>query len=645
MTERVLYRDDRSEAAIRTTPEGATVIVERITAPLDEAQRQQVSELCRAVARVAHPALGRSRGRTDPPLAWARAVPEPESLEDVAFDAGGALPARAALTIARALVDGLCALDRAIPRRPRLALPPLYVGLQPDGGVVLRDPGLLMALLIAGPGPRGPEREHAAPELLRGEVGSDRSEVFAVATLVHQLVAGTSGFDAARAVPAVSGALEAPLRALLEPCLRAAPSERPSLVELRGALERVPAVELAGLLGPPKAERSEDAPHAALLAPAALAPSPAAPLRRPTVALDPALGADVASTLPTDPRAARPDPRPDASDDTAESPRDPLLGAQLYAYRLEALIGEGSHARVYRARHVHLGVEAAVKVLKPELGGVGLARDRLAREARVLLSVSHPNVVRLLDSGVTADGLGFIVTELYAGPTLAEVLARGLPEHAEVRAWVVQIARGLAAAHAAGAVHRDLKASNVVLAETGAKLLDFGTARVVHTGEALTALGMMVGTPESMAPEQIRGAPDVGPAADLYALGVLIHRMLTGAAPFQGSVSEVLEQHRRARPPPLSTRSGLEPLVARLLEKEPERRPASADEVVAWVESLEAEEGVRTRVPEPRAATPARAAAPAPPRGDPAERRARLEAYGAVVVAGLAVVIAALARW
>jgi hypothetical protein len=147
----------------------------------------------------------------------------------------------------------------------------------------------------------------------------------------------------------------------------------------------------------------------------------------------------------------------------------------------------------------------------------------------------------------------------------------------------------LAHAHRGGFVHRDLKLSNVVLLEGDkVKLLDFGLTRGVHAelGTALTQQDALVGSPGYMAPEQIEDARQAGPAADLYSFGCVIYALRTGRTPFTGTIVEVIEKHRSARPAPLPPSGGLERLVAKLLEKRPEDRPASADAVIAEIEQL-----------------------------------------------------------
>lgn len=201
-------------------------------------------------------------------------------------------------------------------------------------------------------------------------------------------------------------------------------------------------------------------------------------------------------------------------------------------------------------------------------------------------ALEHPNIVTIFDSG-THHGSAFLVMELLAGPTLAQLVAdRGpLPEREAVRLGA-QIAAGLAAAHRAGVVHRDIKPSNLMLSSSGMlKILDFGIARLSQTtAPALTATNAVIGSAPYLSPEQAVGAP-AGERSDLYALGCVLTMMVTGLPPFTGEHPvAVLHQHVHTAPPLLQDRqpevsSALEALVGKLLNKSEDGRPASAGEV------------------------------------------------------------------
>jgi len=269
----------------------------------------------------------------------------------------------------------------------------------------------------------------------------------------------------------------------------------------------------------------------------------------------------------------------------------------LHGYRLVEKIGEGSVARVYRAVHQTLPRDCAVKVLDPRQQLYALSAMRLEREAHALASLDHPNLVKVLDFGKTPEGAPFLMLELLRGETLRSYLEshKGPRPLDEVRDLVRQVAVGLAVAHDAGLIHRDLKPSNLMLVQDGprrlVKILDFGLARL--TGPApgaatLTQPRSFLGTPKYIAPEQIISASDTGPAADLYALGVILHQLLSGAAPFEGNVAEVIDAQLNQAPPALPQSGGLEALAQALMAKSPADRPGSAKEVQAWLDQLEA---------------------------------------------------------
>ncbi|HTU60271.1 MAG TPA: serine/threonine-protein kinase, partial [Polyangiales bacterium] len=212
-------------------------------------------------------------------------------------------------------------------------------------------------------------------------------------------------------------------------------------------------------------------------------------------------------------------------------------------YRLDALIGEGGMATVWRAWDLTLQRPVAVKLLfARESHTEEVLVDRFLREARIAASVQHRNVIHIVDFGTTADGQPFMVMELLEGETLAARLRRQKPLPV---ADVVQIGhltlRGLGAVHAAGIIHRDLKPENVYLKNEGGvvypKILDFGISRSIDPPHgprsALTTReGVIVGTPEYMSPEQARGVKQIDYRTDLYSMGVVLYESLTGKLPF-----------------------------------------------------------------------------------------------------------------
>ncbi|MBI4862697.1 MAG: serine/threonine protein kinase [Candidatus Riflebacteria bacterium] len=284
----------------------------------------------------------------------------------------------------------------------------------------------------------------------------------------------------------------------------------------------------------------------------------------------------------------------------------------LAEYRLGALLGSGGMGAVYTGVKLSTGRPVAVKFLRDEDGPEIAAR--FVREARLLARVCHPNVVRVLDLGAFADHL-FIVTDLVEGGTLRMRLGRtGALAVPDALAVAIDIVSGLGACHGADIVHRDVKPENVLFDLTGrALLVDLGVARSLREGETLTELGERIGTPRYMSPEQILGRR-VGPAADVYSIGLVIHEMLTGAFPFQATtLDEMLRKHLVDRPPDLRTvRAGLPEELCRIvdkaLSKDPGSRHASAEQLLARLREIP------ESVVEPAGAGPA-----APPR-TPAHR-------------------------
>ncbi|MBZ4415417.1 serine/threonine-protein kinase [Myxococcus sp. RHSTA-1-4] len=256
-------------------------------------------------------------------------------------------------------------------------------------------------------------------------------------------------------------------------------------------------------------------------------------------------------------------------------------------YVLKALLASGGHGSVYEAEHRILGRRAAVKVLHPHLADQGEMLKRFVREARVVNQIRHPNIVDVYDFGLMPDGSPYYVMELLTGRTLSQVVQeRGRLTSSRALAYLEPVCAALEAAHRAGVVHRDLKASNVLVMEEGerprVKLLDFGIAKLLHaesSQEGLTIAGQRLGTAHAMAPEQFRGGP-IGPHTDIYALGVLLHQLLTGRYPFQCEDRMELERlHLEAPAPRPSAIAPVSPavdaVVLRCLEKDGGRRYGS----------------------------------------------------------------------
>ena len=266
----------------------------------------------------------------------------------------------------------------------------------------------------------------------------------------------------------------------------------------------------------------------------------------------------------------------------------PENGECIGPYRIVRILGRGGMGEVFLARDDRLKRSVAIKRIRHDGELTPTLRQRLLREAQAVAGLSHPAIVHVYDllEGTDDD---CIVMEYIQGATLAEMLKGGALEPAAALRLAREIASGLDAAHAAGIVHRDLKAENVIVTPAGqGKILDFGLAKPLAplAGDpSLTAAGFVVGTWRSMSPEQARGA-EVDERSDLFSFGVLLYEMLTGQSPFRGSAAlEILTRVMSLTPPRVDTvQPGLSPrlgtLIGRLLEKEPDARPQSAAEVM-----------------------------------------------------------------
>src|SRR5215207_4274943 len=254
-------------------------------------------------------------------------------------------------------------------------------------------------------------------------------------------------------------------------------------------------------------------------------------------------------------------------------------------YELGPVRGQGGMARVHQGLDRQLGRRVAIKVLAPPFDRDGEFVERFRREARAAAGLSHPNIVAVFDSG-SDDGTHFIVTELVEGETLAARLRRDGPmPPADAVAVAVDVARALAAAHARGLIHRDIKPGNVMLLPDGrVKVVDFGIARAAGS-DTLTHTGVVLGSTAYLSPEQAGGQP-VDERADLYSLGCVLYEMVTGHVPFSADTPiATMYRHVNEDAPPPSTIAPVQPelaeVVLRCLEKDPQRRFASAAELEA----------------------------------------------------------------
>ena len=260
--------------------------------------------------------------------------------------------------------------------------------------------------------------------------------------------------------------------------------------------------------------------------------------------------------------------------------QDHAFGTLGRSYANLGILGEGGMATVYRARQIALDRLVALKVLHPRFSNDPDFVTRFIREASVVARLEHPNIVTIYDAG-QADGSLFLAMRLVEGSNLADLIARHGPAPLEKVAEIAgQVGAALDFAHQSGIVHRDVKPANILL-EAGSRvsLTDFGIAQVGRRDD-LAERGVIVGTPEYLAPEVARGE-DATPASDRYALGVVVYEMLTGHNPFQGtSVTNTLYRHQFEEPAPLSSSlSGIPRevaiAVATMLRKDPRRRFAS----------------------------------------------------------------------
>jgi serine/threonine-protein kinase len=281
------------------------------------------------------------------------------------------------------------------------------------------------------------------------------------------------------------------------------------------------------------------------------------------------------------------------SADTPET--DPLLGAEVGPYRIEALLGVGGMGRVYRAADA-TGTPIALKLVRSDLASDSVFRQRFEREARIATQVVNPHVVPVVDTG-EHDGVPYLAQRYIGGGSLAERLATvGRLSLGETLTIGAQVASGLDALVDAGLVHRDVKPDNVLLDEDGtAYITDFGLAKDSQS-PALTRPGQALGSPHYMAPEQIRGE-EVSSRTDVYSLGCVLYECATGAPPFasQHGMRVMWAQLTDLPADPVTVAPDLPPAFGPALlsglAKEPDERPASAPD---YVRALCAAAGVPT---------------------------------------------------
>lgn len=276
--------------------------------------------------------------------------------------------------------------------------------------------------------------------------------------------------------------------------------------------------------------------------------------------------------------------------------RDQLQRSLGGAYTIERELGGGGMAHVFVATETRLNRRVVVKVLSPELAA-GVSAERFEREIQMVAHLQQANIVPLLSAG-EMDGIPYFTMPLVEGESLRNRLATGKPLSAVESVGILRdVARALSYAHAHGVVHRDIKPDNILLSHGAAVVTDFGIAKAVSAsrtddGSGLTQAGMSIGTPAYMAPEQALGDPSIDHRTDIYAFGCLAYELLTGRPPFTApTLQRLVAAHVSDTPASLrDAQPDLAPVLAGLimqcLEKLPDNRPASADEIVRVVDAL-----------------------------------------------------------
>ncbi len=293
-----------------------------------------------------------------------------------------------------------------------------------------------------------------------------------------------------------------------------------------------------------------------------------------------------------------------------DSPADPLIGTILGdTYEVQRRLGEGGMGRVYEARHVRLGRHYAIKIMHQMFAADRDALARFRREAIAASTIASPHVAQVFDVNATRDGQPYLVYELIDGEDLGTLLDRdGALPIARATRIARQVASGLSAAHTAGVVHRDLKPENVMLVKSDsgdfAKLLDFGIAKVQQE-DKLTRTGAVLGTPAYMAPEQARGGSTIDQRCDVYALGAMLYRAVTGRPAFSGEdagrtlTSVIWDEPARPKTLRRDLPDALELVIQRAMAKDPDKRFASMAELDAALAPFDFAAGVTTQLDAP----------------------------------------------
>ena len=295
-----------------------------------------------------------------------------------------------------------------------------------------------------------------------------------------------------------------------------------------------------------------------------------------------------------------------------------LIGQQFGSYVAVKKLGAGGMGTVYLCEHTMIERKVAVKVLHDEHTMDPDQVERFFQEARAAAEIGHPNIIIIIDAGwVTTPGgqRAYMMMEALEGDSLDKAMERGGLDLEQIRHIMVQCTSALTASHGKGIIHRDLKPPNIFLCHHAfdplfVKILDFGIAKLTAPREHVhkTQLGMVLGTPAYMSPEQCEGKGAIDHRSDIYSLGVVLYELLTGTLPFGGDIRDILLAHLQRRPDPPSSRNPAIPkpwevLCLRMLEIHKEDRPQSMQEVALALEDLEHHAAVYAAAQAARAAS------------------------------------------
>jgi eukaryotic-like serine/threonine-protein kinase len=272
-------------------------------------------------------------------------------------------------------------------------------------------------------------------------------------------------------------------------------------------------------------------------------------------------------------------------------------------YAIERELGRGGMATVYLAKDLRHGRTVAIKLLQPEIT-TSLTAERFLREIQITAKLQHPNILTLFDSGAE-DGLCYYVMPHVEGESLRDRLLWEKQMATDTAVTVaIEVCSALAYAHSRGVVHRDIKPENILFSAGHAIVADFGIARAVSEGQrAITAVGIPLGTPPYMSPEQAQGLDNIDHRSDLYALACMLFEMVAGRPPFVGvSIGKVIQQHLQSPPPSVrefrpDAPASLDPILGKALVKDPGGRYQTAEEMLGALRLVAAAETLERSLP------------------------------------------------